>query len=156
MGNDKFFLQRAIEIAKIGISNGGGPFGAVLVKDDKIISEAFNSVTLNNDPTAHAEILAIRQAASALESYELTDCTLYSSCEPCPMCLGAIYWSGIKKVVYGCDRTDAENSGFSDKLIYKEIMLDPSKRKILFIRLTDAGAKEVFRKWDEFENKIPY
>jgi len=156
MENDKFFLQKAIEIAKIGISSGGGPFVAVIVKDDKIISEAFNRVTLNNDPTAHAEILAIRQAASTLESHELNDCTVYSSCEPCPMCLGAIYWSGIKKVVYGCDRSDAESSGFSDKLIYKEIMLDPSKRKISFIRLTDAGGKEVFRKWDEFENKIPY
>lgn len=156
MENDKFFLQRAIEIAKIGISSGGGPFGAVIVKDDKIISEAFNMVTLNNDPTAHAEILAIRHAASVLKSYELDDCTLYSSCEPCPMCLGAIYWSGIKKVVYGCNRADAESAGFSDKLIYDEIMLDPSKRKILFIRMTDTGGKEVFRKWDEFEDKISY
>jgi guanine deaminase len=156
MENDKFFLRRANEIAKIGISGGGGPFGAVIVKDDKIISEAFNRVTLNNDPTAHAEILAIRQAASTLESHELNDCTLYSSCEPCPMCLGAIYWAGIRKVVYGCDRSDAENSGFSDKLIYNEIKLDPSKRKISFIRLCDAESKEVFRKWDEFENKIPY
>jgi tRNA(Arg) A34 adenosine deaminase TadA len=156
MENDSLFLRRAVEIAEKGILNGGGPFGAVIVKDDKIIAEANNRVVLNSDPTAHAEILAIRQAASVLQSHELDDCTLYSSCEPCPMCLGAIYWSGIKKVVYGCDRTDAESSGFSDKLIYKEIMLDPSKRKISFIRLTDAGGKEVFRKWDEFENKIPY
>ncbi len=156
MENDKFFLRKANEIAANGISNGGGPFGAVIVKDDKIISEAYNRVTLNNDPTAHAEILAIRQAASSLESHELNDCTLYSSCEPCPMCLGAIYWAGIKKVVYGCDRSDAENSGFSDKLIYKEIKLDPSKRKISFIQLSEAESKEVFRKWDEFENKIPY
>jgi guanine deaminase len=156
MGNDKFFLRRANEIAANGISSGGGPFGAVIVKDDKIISEAFNRVTLNYDPTAHAEILAIRQASSALESHELNDCTLYSSCEPCPMCLGAIYWAGIKKVVYGCDRSDAESSGFSDKLIYNEIKLDPSKRRIQFIRLSNAESKEVFRKWDEFENKIPY
>ena len=156
MENDNFFLSRAIEIAKIGISSRGGPFGAVIVRKDKIISEAFNRVTLNNDPTAHAEILAIRHAASVLQSYELDDCTLYSSCEPCPMCLGAIYWSGIKKVVYGCNRADAESAGFSDKLIYDEIMLDPSKRKILFIRMTDTGGKEVFRKWDEFEDKISY
>ena len=156
MVKDKRYLARAIEIAKIGISSGGGPFGAIIVKDDKIISEAFNRVTLNNDPTAHAEILAIRQAASVLESHQLNDCTLYSSCEPCPMCLGAIYWSGMKKVVYGCDRSDAESSGFSDKIIYEEIMLDPSKRKISFIRLTDTGGKEVFRIWDKFENKIPY
>src|SRR5450759_2715428 len=156
MGNDKLFLLRSIEIASKGIEDGGGPFGAVIVRKDKIISEAFNRVTLNNDPTAHAEILAIRHAASVLQSYELDDCTLYSSCEPCPMCLGAIYWSGIKKVVYGCNRADAESAGFSDKLIYDEIMLDPSKRKILFIRMTDTGGKEVFRKWDEFEDKISY
>ena len=156
MENDKLFLLRSIEIASNGIEAGGGPFGAVIVKDDKIISEAFNRVVLNSDPTAHAEILAIRQASSILHSHELNECTLYSSCEPCPMCLGAIYWSGIKKVVYACDRTDAEMAGFSDKLIYNEIMLDPSLRKILFIRLTDLGGKEVFRKWDALESKIAY
>jgi tRNA(Arg) A34 adenosine deaminase TadA len=156
MGNDRFFLTRAIEMASGGISDGGGPFGAVIVKDDKIISEAGNRVVLNNDPTAHAEILAIRQASLVLKSHELHDCTLYASCEPCPMCLGAIYWSGISKVVYSCDRTDAERAGFSDKLIYNEIMLDPSERKISFIRLTGCGGKEVFREWDELENKIRY
>jgi len=156
MDNDKFFLLRAIEIASQGISEGGGPFGAVIVKDDKIISEAGNKVVLNNDPTAHAEILAIRQASLILKSFELKDCTLYTSCEPCPMCLGAIYWSGISKVVYSCDRTDAERAGFSDKLIYNEIMLNPSERKIAFIRLTDCGGKKIFREWDELENKISY
>ena len=156
MENDKFFLNRAIEIAQKGIMKGGGPFGTVIVKDNKIISEAFNRVVISNDPTAHAEILAIRQAASILQSRELDDCTLYSSCEPCPMCLGAIYWAGIKKVVYSCDRTDAEGAGFSDKLIYDEIKLEPSNRRISFIRLTDSGGKEVFRKWDEQENKVIY
>jgi guanine deaminase len=156
MGNDKFYLTRAIEIASLGISDGGGPFGAVVVKDDKIIAEAYNRVVLSNDPTAHAEILAIRQASLILKSHELNDCTLYTSCEPCPMCLGAIYWSGISKVVYSCDRTDAERAGFSDKLIYNEIMLDPSERKISFLRLNDSGGKEVFREWDELENKIRY
>ena len=156
MGNDKLFLLRAVEIAGNGILNGGGPFGAVIIRDGKIISEAFNRVILNNDPTAHAEILVIRQAASVLQSHKLGDCTLYSSCEPCPMCLGAIYWAGIKKVVYASDRNDAEGAGFSDKLIYKEIMLNPSDRKISFLYLTDAGGKEVFRKWDELENKISY
>ena len=156
MGNDKLFLSRAIELASESIREGGGPFGAIIVKEDKIISEAFNRVVLNNDPTAHAEILAIRQASSVLHSHELSECTLYSSCEPCPMCLGAIYWSGIKKVVYSCDRTDAENAGFSDKLIYDEIMLDPSKRKVSFIRLTDSEGKEVFRKWNGMENKVTY
>jgi tRNA(Arg) A34 adenosine deaminase TadA len=156
MENDKKFLLKAIEIAEKGILNGGGPFGAVIVKDGRIISETFNRVVLNKDPTAHAEILAIRQASSVLLSHILSDCTLYSSCEPCPMCLGAIYWSGILKVVYACDRTDAEKAGFSDKLIYNEIMLDPSKRSVSFIRLTVSGGKEVFRNWDELEDKIPY
>jgi guanine deaminase len=156
MEKDKSYLSRAIEIASRGISEGGGPFGAVIVKDDKIIAEAYNRVVLSNDPTAHAEILAIRQASLVLKSHELNDCTLYSSCEPCPMCLGAIYWSGISKVIYSCDRTDAERAGFSDKLIYNEIMLDPSERKISFLRLTDSGGKEVFRKWDELDDKIRY
>jgi tRNA(Arg) A34 adenosine deaminase TadA len=156
MENDKIFLRRAIEVASDGISSGGGPFGAVIVKDGKVLSEAYNRVVLNNDPTAHAEILAIREASSVLKTHELNECTLYSSCEPCPMCLGAIYWSGIKSVLYACDRTDAEDAGFSDKLIYNEIMLDPSKRKISFRRLNECGGKEVFKKWDQLENKIPY
>jgi len=156
MDNDRSFLMRAIKIAGDGIKNGGGPFGAVVSKDGKIISEVFNKVILNCDPTAHAEVLAIRRAASVLKSHNLDGCTLYSSCEPCPMCLGAIYWAGITKVVYACDRTDAEKAGFSDKLIYEEIMLDPGSRKIKFRQLTDTGANMVFRKWEEFENKIPY
>jgi guanine deaminase len=156
MDNDKTFLKRAVELAAESILNGGGPFGAVIIKDNEIISEASNRVVLNNDPTAHAEILAIRQASAILKSHELHECTLYSSCEPCPMCLGAIYWSGIQKVVYACDRTDAEEAGFSDRLIYNEIMLDPSERKISFTRLTDCGGKEVFKKWDQFDNKIAY
>src|SRR5665647_486690 len=156
MGNDKLLLIRAIEIAGIGIKEGGGPFGAVISKDGKIISQAFNKVVLTNDPTAHAEILAIRQAAAVLKSHDLSECTLYSSCEPCPMCLGAIYWAGIKKVFYACDRQDAEEAGFSDKLIYEEIVLNPENRKIAFARMTDTGGEEVFKKWDELETKIPY
>jgi guanine deaminase len=156
MENEKLFLTRAIEIAGNGIMSGAGPFGAVVSKDGKIISEATNRVVLNSDPTAHAEILAIRQAASVLKSHDLADCILYTSCEPCPMCFGAIYWAGIKKVVYACDRTDAEGAGFSDKAIYEEIILEPDKRKITFLRLNDTGGEEVFRKWDELENKIPY
>jgi guanine deaminase len=156
MGTDKKFLHRAIEIAAEGITKGGGPFGAVITKDGKKLSESFNKVVLTTDPTAHAEVIAIREAASVLKSHDLSGCILYSSCEPCPMCLGAIYWAGIKKVVYACDRIDAEGAGFSDKLIYEEILLDPSKRKISFLRLADTDGKEIFRKWDELENKIPY
>ena len=156
MGNDKKFLLRAVEIAGVGISNGGGPFGAVVTKGDTILAEATNRVVESGDPTAHAEILAIRMASSKLKSHDLSDCTIYSSCEPCPMCLGAIYWAGIKKVVYSSTRTDAEEAGFSDKLIYDEIFLPPEKRKVVFLRLSDAGGKEVFRKWDEMEDKISY
>ena len=156
METDRSFLRRTIEIAVEGINNGGGPFGAVISRDREIITEAFNRVILNNDPTAHAEILAIRQAASLLNTHDLADCTLYSSCEPCPMCLGAIYWAGIKKVVYAFDRIDAEKAGFSDKEIYEEIKLDPAGRKIKFLRISDAGGDDLFRKWDEFGNKISY
>lgn len=156
MEEDKLFLLRAVEIAGNGIQNGGGPFGAVISKNGKTIAEAYNRVVLSHDPTAHAEILTIRLAASVLKSHDLSDCTLYTSCEPCPMCLGAVYWAGIKKVVYACERTDAEEAGFSDKMIYEEIILDPAERKIIFLRINDAGGKDVFRKWDELENKIPY
>jgi guanine deaminase len=156
MNKDKLFITRTVEIAKEGIIKGGGPFGAIVVKDGKIISEAFNRVVLNSDPTAHAEILAIRAASGILESHELSDCTIYSSCEPCPMCLGAIYWAGIKKVIYASDRNDAEKAGFSDKLIYDEIILDPSNRKIKFTLMSNSGGKDVFKAWEELENKIAY
>src|SRR5664279_3213210 len=156
MENDKKFLQRAIEIARESIIRGGGPFGAIVVKDHKIISEANNRVVLDNDPTAHAEILSIRQASSQLKTFDLNECILYSSCEPCPMCLGAIYWSGIRKVVYSSDRTDAEKAGFDDKFIYNEIMLEPSERGITFICSSDPAGVEVFRMWNEKNDKVVY
>jgi guanine deaminase len=154
--DDRALLLRAVELAGNGIRNGGGPFGAVIARNGEILSEACNRVVLNADPTAHAEILAIRHAAASMGSHDLGDCTLYTSCEPCPMCLGAIYWSGIKKVVYACDRTDAEEAGFSDKLIYDEIILEPADRKIAFIRLSETRGEEVFREWERMENKKPY
>lgn len=153
---DNIFLSEAVKVALDGIENGGGPFGAVIVRNGEPIAGSFNKVVLNNDPTAHAEVLAIREASARLGTHDLGDCTLYTSCEPCPMCLGAIYWAGIKKVIYACDKYDAENSGFSDKLIYEEMALDPSERKISFVKMNDAGGMEVFRKWDELEGKIPY
>jgi len=156
MSNDRLYILKAIELASASISDGGGPFGAVIVKDDKIIAEASNRVVTTNDPTAHAEILAIRQASALLHTHDLNGCTLYSSCEPCPMCLGAIYWSGIKKVVFACDRNDAEKAGFSDRLIYSEIVLQPHERIISFTREAENEGKKVFRQWDELENKIPY
>jgi len=156
MGSDKIFLMRAIEIASKSIDSGGGPFGAVIVKSGKLLSEGNNRVVQTTDPTAHAEVLAIREAASALGTHDLDGCILYTSCEPCPMCLGAIYWAGIKKVIYACDRNDAEEAGFSDKLIYEEIALDPGERKVSFIRMKETGGKEVFRKWNGMADKIPY
>jgi guanine deaminase len=156
MKNEIDFLKRAVEIAGKGISEGGGPFGAVIVRKGEIISEANNKVVLSHDPTAHAEILAIRNASSILGSYDLSGCVIYASCEPCPMCLGAIYWAGIKRVVYASDRHEAEASGFNDNLIYNEINIDPADRKIEFIHMPGAGGEKVFRIWNETENKIPY
>jgi guanine deaminase len=156
MDEDKRLLQKALELAERSISEGGGPFGALITKGGKIISEAANIVVLSHDPTAHAEVMAIRKASSVLNSHNLSDCVIYSSCEPCPMCLGAIYWAGIKKVVYASDRKAASRAGFNDKLIYEQIKLDPAKRSLIFKHIPDAGGKDVFRKWDEFDGKIPY
>lgn len=153
---DRSLLLRAIQIAGEGIVNGGGPFGAVVAKEGKIISEETNRVVLDSDPTAHAEVAAIRKASSILKSHDLQGCTLYCSCEPCPMCFGAIYWAGIKKVVYACDRHDAADAGFSDKDIYDEIVLEPSERRIKFVRFEQVEGEEVFKKWERHENKIPY
>jgi guanine deaminase len=156
MDNDRSLLKRAIKLAGSGIREGGGPFGAVITKQGKVIAEATNKVVLLHDPTAHAEILAIRKASEVLRSHNLSECIIYASCEPCPMCLGAIYWAGIRKVVYASDRFDAEASGFNDSFIYNEIRLDPSARKIDFIHLPDSGGEEVFMQWEQFEDKIPY
>jgi tRNA(Arg) A34 adenosine deaminase TadA len=156
MNDDLSLLQRAIALAKRSIQNGGGPFGAIITREGKILAEANNMVVSSHDPTAHAEVLAIRKAAAALKSHDLSDCIIYASCEPCPMCLGAIYWSGIKRVVYAADRKDAAAAGFNDSLIYDEIILNPSERNVAFIHLTDARGKDVFKDWDEYEGKITY
>jgi guanine deaminase len=153
---NKDFLARAVKLAEDEIEKGAGPFGAVIVRKGEIISEAVNGVVHSIDPTAHAEILAIRQAAKILGSHDLSDCILYTSCEPCPMCLGAIYWSGIKKIYYAADRKDAAAAGFNDKYIYDEISLPAEKRHIKFNRIPDVDGLEVFRIWNRFENKIPY
>ncbi len=121
-----------------------------------LISEEQNRVVLNGDPTAHAEILAIRKAALLLKSHDLKDCILYCSCEPCPMCLGAIYWAGIKKVVFACDRNDAANAGFGDKDIYDEIIREPTERRIKFLKLENTGGDKIFRKWEMYDSKTPY
>ena len=156
MDEDKILLLKAITIATKGIEKGCGPFGAVITKNGTILAEAVNRVTLDSDPTAHAEVVAIRKAAEALNTHNLEGCTLYCSCEPCPMCLGAIYWAGISRVVYSCDRHDAEQAGFSDKEIYDEIILDPGQRRIVFKHIADSEGEEVFRIWEKYENKTPY
>jgi tRNA(Arg) A34 adenosine deaminase TadA len=156
MTNDRELLGMAIKIAGDGIKTGAGPFGAVITLNGDLIASSNNRVVLDSDPTAHAEILAIRKAAGILRSHDLSGCVLYTSCEPCPMCLGAIYWAGIKKVVYSALRHDAASAGFSDDFIYNEIALDPSERKVTFIRVKDPEAGEVFRMWENFEDRIKY
>lgn len=156
MSDDSMFLRRAIEIAGDGIEKGGGPFGAVIVKEGRVVAESNNKVVLNIDPTAHAEILVIREAARVLGTHYLDECILYTSCEPCPMCLGAIYWSGIKRVVYASGRRDAARAGFDDEMIYNEISLEPSKRQVDFSQAEDPEAAEIFRRWDNYDSKIRY
>ena len=150
-----FFMERAVELSLKGSSEGkGGPFGAVIVKNGKIIGEAYNQVTYTNDPTAHAEVMAIRDACKNLNSFDLTDCEIYTSCEPCPMCLGAIYWSKVVKIYYGNSREDAKKTGFDDAFIYDEIPLPLSERKIEMIQLGQKEALKVFEMWDVNEKKI--
>jgi guanine deaminase len=150
------YIRRTIELAEGNIDAGGGPFGALIVKEGKIIAEASNRVTPENDPTAHAEVLAIREAARRLNSYDLSGCTLYASCEPCPMCLGAIYWARIQEVYYASDREDAEKAGFDDSVIYKEIGKEPGERQLRMVRIEEPAAGRLFRRWIEKEDKQRY
>lgn len=156
MTSEKKYLGMAVKIAGDGIREGAGPFGAIVVLNDEVIAGANNRVVLDSDPTAHAEILAIRKAAAIIGSHRLTDCVLYTSCEPCPMCLGAIYWAGIRKVVYSSSRYEAAAAGFSDEFIYKEIALDNASREVVFSRIEDPAADQVFREWLDFEDKKEY
>jgi len=154
---DKYFMQAAIDLAEKGVdSNSGGPFGAVVVKDDKIIAEGFNSVTSENDPTAHAEVIAIRNACKKLNSFQLTDCTIYTSCEPCPMCLGAIYWARPKKVFFAGNRVDAAKFGFDDQFIYDELGKEMDDRRIEFENISRDRAIFVFEKWAAKDDKTKY
>ena len=134
----------------------GGPFGAVVVKDERIIGRGYNRVILTNDPTAHAEIIAIREACNTLESYQLEGCDIYSSCEPCPMCLGAIYWSRFRRLYYGCTRSDAELIGFDDFFFYQEMDKPEEQRIIRTTRIMREKAFEVFKKWQNIPQKPVY
>ena len=152
MSDHQRFIRRAIAVARKGVDqNLGGPFGAVVVKDGRIIAEAHNEVTSSCDPTAHAEVVAIRKACKALNSYQLEGCIVYASCEPCPMCLGAIYWARPLKLYYASSKADASKIDFDDGFIYDEINKNPADRKIPFIQMEELGAAELFRHW---QNKI--
>jgi len=154
---DKYFMKRAIRMAEKGMdSNAGGPFGCVIVKNDKIIAEGFNRVTSMNDPTAHAEIVAIRKACRKLKSFQLEECTIYASCEPCPMCFGAIYWARPKMVYFACTKKDAAKIDFDDQFIYDELEKKIDTREIQFIRLMRKDAIPVFQKWAEKIDKTKY
>ena len=150
------FMKRAIELSENSANSTGGPFGSVIVKDEKIISEGSNRVTLTNDPTAHAEIVAIRQACKKLNTFNLSGCDIYTSCEPCPMCLSAIYWSHIDKIYYGNSRLDASKIGFDDDFIYNELNKDSSSRKIQMKQISQHEAKKAFLDWDKKIDKVEY
>jgi guanine deaminase len=154
---DREYLQQAIQLARQGMEDGrGGPFGCVIVRDGQVIGKGCNKVTSSNDPTAHAEIVAIRDACRQLGHYQLTDCILYASCEPCPMCLGAIYWARPKRVVYAATRDQAAAAGFDDAFIYREIEVPMGDRRIVFEQAADEGAEEVFDRWRERGDKSLY
>ena len=151
------FMQEAINLAKKGMKSGlGGPFGAVVVKNGKIIGKGNNRVTSDNDPTAHAEISAIRDACKNLNSFQLEDCDIYTSCEPCPMCLGAIYWARPRAVYYAATKDDAADIGFDDEFIYKEMAVPIVERKIPMKQLLRDKAKSVFEEWKNKDDKIDY
>lgn len=150
------FMLKAINLAIENVANGGGPFGAVIVKDGEIVAEGVNRVTANNDPTAHAEVSAIREACRRLATFDLTGCTIYTSCEPCPMCLGAIYWAHISHVFCGCNQIDADKIGFSDAFIYRELEKPNEKRTLRQQFLLHDEALRAFRAWENKTDKTEY
>ena len=153
---NKELMRRAIELSKMSVQNGGGPFGAVIACKGKIVAEGSNCVTLDCDPTAHAEVSTIRKACKALKTFDLSGCEIYTSCEPCPMCFGAIYWAHLDKIYMGNDRKDAAKIGFDDDFIYQEIALSPEHREKPSEILLRDEALEAFRMWEEKEDKTEY
>ena len=156
MSNNSEFMLRAIELSIQSAKSKGGPFGCVIVKDNKIIAEGHNQVTTNNDPTAHAEIVAIRNACTKLNDFFLKGCDLYTSCEPCPMCLSAIYWARIKKIYYANTRSDAQKIDFSDSMIYEELNKTIKDRKIPMHQMMREEAIKAFELWDKKTDKVKY
>ena len=154
--SDLRFMSKAIDLSIENVKQGGGPFGAVIVKNGKIVASGVNRVTANNDPTAHAEVNAIRKACEKLKTFDLSDCVIYTSCEPCPMCLGAIYWAHIGHIYYGNTKDDAKKIGFDDSFIYSELEMRKEDRKLNTTQLLSDEAIQAFEKWDSFENKTKY
>jgi len=154
---EKRFMQEAIEIARQGMKKGmGGPFGCIIVKGDDIVGRGCNCVSSDNDPTAHAEVVAIRDACKNLGTFQLTDCEVFTSCEPCPMCLGAIYWARPQKVYFAASRYDAAGAGFDDSFIYDELLIPIVDRKIKMVQLENGEVSKVFEEWLRNPNKVCY
>ena len=153
---DRKFMQTATDLAVENVERGGGPFGAVVVKDGKIIATGANSVVPDNDPTAHAEVNAIRNACSKTKNFKLDGCVVYSSCEPCPMCLSALYWAGVSRIYFGNTKEDAMNIEFDDKFIYDELDKPIGKRQLPCIHMDDTDAIRAFEMWKEKEDKVEY
>ncbi len=156
MEKNETLMFRAIELSKKNIEQGGGPFGAVIVKNGAIVGEGANRVTASNDPTAHAEVVAIRNACQNLNTFDLSDCEIYTSCEPCPMCLSAIYWARISKIYFANTKKDAARIHFDDDFIYQEIPKAIQDRKIPMVQISRDEALKVFDLWDQKSDKIPY
>lgn len=157
MHGNQMLMSRAIELSRESMNTlNGGPFAALVVRGDEIISSGTNSVTLWNDPTAHAEIVAIRRACSALKTFQLSDCEIYSSCEPCPMCLGAIYWARPRAVYFAGERTDAAQAGFDDAFIYDELLVRPYERRIPMVQMMRQEAAQVLAEWNAKLDKRRY
>ena len=150
------FMRQAIALAVENVKNGGGPFGAVIVRGGEVVATGVNRVTANNDPTAHAEVSAIRAACTKLGTFDLSGCVLYTSCEPCPMCLGAIYWAHIDKIYYGANQHDAAAVDFDDSFIYRELELEPNRRNKPVENILHDEALAPFNLWREKEDKIAY
>lgn len=150
------FMRKAIELSIENVKNGGGPFGAVIVKDGEIVATGVNRVTANHDPTAHAEVSAIRAACQKLDTFDLSGCEIYTSCEPCPMCLGAIYWAHLDKIYYGNNKTDAARIGFDDSFIYDELALKREDRKKAMEELLPNEAIAAFQAWKNKADKVEY
>ncbi|MCM2534019.1 nucleoside deaminase [Neobacillus pocheonensis] len=154
---DFLFMEKAVKIALENVlTNQGGPFGAIVVKDGKVIGIGQNQVTAANDPTAHAEVQAIRAACAYLNDFQLNDCEIYSSCEPCPMCIGAIYWARPKAVYYACTKEEAARIGFDDQFIYDQLTLPMESRTITMKQLFPKQADLPFRTWENSQNKVDY